>query len=87
MYLYVGNPPNIRYGLKRKKKVTPMYTLRYLHNQSNVNSNYHSFSGPNVCLARLQMELCRAANIKSKVSILGFRGNFWFVIRSIAYEE
>ena len=24
---------------------------------------YHSFSGPNVCLARLQMELCRAANI------------------------
>ena len=26
-------------------------------------NNYHSFSGPNVCLARLQMELCRAANI------------------------
>ena len=25
--------------------------------------NYHSFSGPNVRLARLQMELCRAANI------------------------
>ena len=25
--------------------------------------NYHSFSGPNVCLAWLQMELCRAANI------------------------
>ena len=24
---------------------------------------YHSFSGPNVCLARLQMGLCRAANI------------------------
>ena len=24
---------------------------------------YHSISGPNVCLARLQMELCRAANI------------------------
>ena len=24
---------------------------------------YHSFSGPNVCLARFQMELCRAANI------------------------
>ena len=24
---------------------------------------YHSFSGPNVCLARLQMELCLAANI------------------------
>ena len=38
-----------------------------------VNSNYHSFSGPKVCFAWLQMELCRAANIKSKVSILGFR--------------
>ena len=25
--------------------------------------HYHSFTGPNVCLARLQMELCRAANI------------------------
>ena len=25
--------------------------------------HYHSFSGPNVCLAWLQMELCRAANI------------------------
>ena len=24
---------------------------------------YHSFSGPNVCFAWLQMELCRAANI------------------------
>ena len=24
---------------------------------------YHSFRGTNVCLARLQMELCRAANI------------------------
>ena len=24
---------------------------------------YHSFSGSNVCLARLEMELCRAANI------------------------
>ena len=23
---------------------------------------YHSFRGPNVCLARLQIELCRAAN-------------------------
>ena len=27
------------------------------------NMYYHSFSGPNVCLSRLQMELCRAANI------------------------
>ena len=27
------------------------------------NINYHSFSGPNVCLARLQMELFRVANI------------------------
>ena len=26
-------------------------------------SHYHSFSRPNVCLAWLQMELCRAANI------------------------
>ena len=31
---------------------------------------YHSFSRPNVCLARLQMELC--SPLKSKVSILGF---------------
>ena len=30
---------------------------------SNNNKYYHSFSGPNVCLARLQRELCRAANI------------------------
>ena len=29
----------------------------------NLNVYYHSFSGPNECLARLQMELCRAANI------------------------
>ena len=35
-------------------------------------ADYHSFSGPNVCLARLQMELCRAeiylqpANTKSQ---------------------
>ena len=28
-----------------------------------ITPNYHSFSGPNVCLAQLQMELCRAANI------------------------
>ena len=27
------------------------------------NAHYHSFSGTNVCLARLQMELCWAANI------------------------
>ena len=27
------------------------------------NSYYHSFSEPNVCLAWLQMDLCRAANI------------------------
>ena len=27
------------------------------------NIDYHSFRGPNVCLARLQMELCWAANI------------------------
>ena len=26
------------------------------------NKHYHSFRGPNVCLAQLQMELCRAAN-------------------------
>ena len=25
--------------------------------------------------------------LKSKVSILGFRWNFWFVIESIAYED
>ena len=31
--------------------------------KAKVNYNYHSFSGPNVCLAQLQMELCRAANI------------------------
>ena len=30
---------------------------------NHLNLNYHSFSGPNVCLAPLQMELCRAANI------------------------
>ena len=36
-----------------------------------INGNYHSLSEPNACLARLQMELCRAANIKSKVSIWG----------------
>ena len=40
--------------------------------------NYHSFREPNVYLAQLQMELCRAANkcicspLKSKVSILRF---------------
>ena len=26
-------------------------------------NHYHSFSGPNVCLAGLQMKLCRATNI------------------------
>ena len=31
--------------------------------RSHSNLHYHSFSGPNVCLARLQMELFRAANI------------------------
>ena len=43
------------------------------------NFHYHSFSGPNVYFAWLQMELCRAAKwqiylqpLKSKVSILGF---------------
>ena len=29
------------------------------------NKDYHSFSEQNVCLARLQMELCRAANISA----------------------
>ena len=29
--------------------------------------------------------ICSA--LKSKVIILGFRSNFWFVIRSIAYQE
>ena len=37
--------------------------LIHLHLYQNLMSYYHSFSGPNVCLARLQMELCRAANI------------------------
>ena len=35
---------------------------------------YHSFRGPNVYLAWLQMELCYICSpLKSKVSILGFR--------------
>ena len=25
MNLYIGNPPDTRYGLKEKKKVTPIY--------------------------------------------------------------
>ena len=52
--------------------------------------NYHSFSGPNVCLARMQMELCRAANIfaaKIKSQHFGVSLKFWFVIESIAYKD
>ena len=37
--------------------------LNFNHSKSTNIEYYHSFSGPNVCLARLQMELCRAANI------------------------
>ena len=35
------------------------------------NQYYYSFSGPNVCLARLQMELCWAANAKIKSQHFG----------------
>ena len=35
----------------------------YVYSQIGQSRYYHSFSGPSECLARLQMELCRAANI------------------------
>ena len=40
-----------------------LYSLTLRNQKLKCILNYHSFSGPNVCLARLQMELCRAANI------------------------
>ena len=40
----------------------PPYGVPYFTGKNN---HYHSFSGPNVCLARLQMELCRAASISA----------------------
>ena len=33
--------------------------------------DYHSFSEPNASTPRLQMEICRAAKLKSEVIILG----------------
>ena len=44
-------------------KILKIITVGLKMDSGNAIKNYHSFSGPNVCLARLQMELCRAANI------------------------
>ena len=68
------NGANIFLGLIEYELNSLQYINSYSIRPRKIFANYHSFSGPNVCLARLQMELCRAANIlKSKVSILGFR--------------
>ena len=47
-----------------------VYIFKTISNRCS-NNNYHSFSGPNVCLAWLQMELCRAANILACEQALG----------------
>ena len=35
VFIYIGNPPYIRYGLKKKESYTNIYPLPYLHNLSN----------------------------------------------------
>ena len=48
--------------LERKREVTRL-VYAWHANRYSVKMDYHSFSEPNVRLARLQMEFCRAANI------------------------
>ena len=55
-------PGNLQKYVSTNRSLLQCKTLP-AHFTDNVMVYYHSLSGPKVCLARLQMELCRAANI------------------------
>ena len=66
--LHRKEPPVKAGGISGRKSWYSLSTLSKVLNKS-IEYYYYSFSRPNVCLARLQMELC--SPLKSKVSIFG----------------